>query len=40
MTYASSKDSLRKSLEGIGSDVQGTDFAEVAYSEILSKVSR
>lgn len=31
MTYASSKEALRKSLDGIASEVQATDADEVAY---------
>ncbi|BGP20204.1 hypothetical protein JCM10213_005941 [Rhodosporidiobolus nylandii] len=40
MLYASSKDALRRSLVGIATEVQGTDFDEVAYEAILDKVSR
>ncbi|GAA5843091.1 hypothetical protein JCM3766R1_005234 [Sporobolomyces carnicolor] len=40
MVYASSKDALRRSLDGIATEIQGTDFSEVAYQEILDKVSR
>ncbi|GAA5871729.1 hypothetical protein JCM8547_008126 [Rhodosporidiobolus lusitaniae] len=40
MLYASSKDSLRRALVGIASEVQGTDFDEVAYDSVLDKVSR
>ncbi|EDO15764.1 hypothetical protein Kpol_1049p22 [Vanderwaltozyma polyspora DSM 70294] len=39
MVYASSKDALRRALNGIASDVQGTDFSEVAYETVLDKVS-
>ena len=31
MVYASSKDALRRSLVGVGTDIQGTDLSEVAY---------
>ncbi|KDN52042.1 hypothetical protein K437DRAFT_266906 [Tilletiaria anomala UBC 951] len=31
MLYASSKDAIRKSLTGIQTEIQGTDFSEVAY---------
>lgn len=31
MLYASSKDALRKALVGISTEIQGTDFSEVAY---------
>lgn len=40
MVYASSKDALRRSLNGISADIQGTDFSEVSYETILEKVSR
>ena len=31
MVYASSKDALRRSLQGIAFEVQGTDLEEVSY---------
>ncbi|CAH6719728.1 cofilin [[Candida] jaroonii] len=40
MIYASSKDSLRRALNGVSSDIQGTDFSEVSYEAVLEKVSR
>lgn len=40
MVYASSKDALRRSLNGIGAEVQGTDFSEVAYETVLEKVAK
>ncbi|PWN48911.1 hypothetical protein IE53DRAFT_406867 [Violaceomyces palustris] len=40
MLFASSKDALRKALVGISSEIQGTDFSEVAYETVLEKVSR
>ncbi|RUS34038.1 hypothetical protein BC938DRAFT_482708 [Jimgerdemannia flammicorona] len=40
MVYASSKDALRKTLVGISTEIQGTDFDEVEYDTILEKVSR
>lgn len=40
MVYASSKDALRRALNGISADVQGTDFSEVAYESVLERVSR
>lgn len=40
MVYASSKDALRRALSGIASDIQGTDFSEVAYESVLEKVSK
>ncbi|RLV90814.1 Cofilin [Spathaspora sp. JA1] len=40
MVYASSKDALRRALNGVAADVQGTDFSEVAYESVLEKVGR
>ncbi len=40
MVYASSKDALRRALNGVSADIQGTDFSEVAYDSVLEKVSR
>ncbi|KAG0029509.1 cofilin [Podila clonocystis] len=40
MIYASSKDALRKQLQGIGSEIQGTDFDEVAEEAVYEKVNR
>lgn len=40
MVYASSKDALRRALNGIYADVQGTDFSEVSYDDILEKVTK
>lgn len=40
MVYASSKDALRRALNGVASDIQGTDFSEVAYESVLERVSR
>ncbi|EPQ27824.1 uncharacterized protein PFL1_04569 [Pseudozyma flocculosa PF-1] len=40
MIYASSKDALRKSLVGISTEIQGTDFSEVSYETVLEKVDR
>ncbi|KAK9328863.1 hypothetical protein V1520DRAFT_364115 [Lipomyces starkeyi] len=40
MMYASSKDAIRRSLNGIAAEIQGTDFSEVAYESVLDKVSR
>jgi hypothetical protein len=31
MVYASSKDALRRTLVGVGADIQGTDLSEIAY---------
>ncbi|KAJ7244967.1 actin depolymerizing factor [Mycena haematopus] len=40
MVFASSKDALRRSLDGIAVEIQGTDFSEVAYEAILEKASK
>ncbi|TFK73646.1 hypothetical protein BDN72DRAFT_168538 [Pluteus cervinus] len=40
MVSASSKDALRRTLDGIGAEVQGTDPSEVAYETILEKVTK
>jgi len=40
MIYASSKDALRRQLVGVGSEIQGTDFAEVAHEAVFEKVNR
>ncbi|KAK3814619.1 MAG: hypothetical protein J3R72DRAFT_461874 [Linnemannia gamsii] len=40
MLYASSKDGLRKVLNGLGAEVQGTDFDEVAHETVLDRIRR
>ncbi len=40
MISASSKDTIRRALSGIGIEVQATDYSEVAYEAVLEKVSR
>lgn len=40
MVYASSKDALRRALNGVASEIQGTDFSEVAYETVLDKIIR
>ncbi|GAA5820832.1 hypothetical protein JCM11251_001833 [Rhodosporidiobolus azoricus] len=40
MLYASSKDALRRSLVGIATEIQGTDFSEIGHQEVLDKVTR
>ena len=40
MVYASSKDALRRALNGVSTDIQGTDFSEVAYESVLERVSK
>jgi len=37
MLCASSKDSLRRSLTGVAAEIQGTDFAEIAYDVVLQR---
>lgn len=39
MVYASSKDALRRALNGISNDIQGTDLSEVSYESILETVN-
>jgi len=38
MVYAASKDALRKSLDGIAFEIQGTDDSEVSYETVRAKV--
>ena len=40
MVYASSKDALKRALNGVAIEIQGTDFSEVSYEAVLEKVSR
>lgn len=40
MLYASSKDGLRKSLTGVGAEIQGTDYDEVAFDTVLDRIRR
>lgn len=40
MIYSSSKDGLRRALNGVAAEVQGTDFSEVAFETVLEKVSK
>ena len=40
MLYAASKDALRKKLDGIFTEIQCTDMAELAYETVLDKVLR
>jgi len=40
MLYTSTKDSLKKKLVGIGTEVQATDASEIAYDEVFSRVER
>ena len=38
MVYASSKDAIRKKLDGIYTEVQATDVAELSYESVFDKV--
>lgn len=38
MLYAASKDALRKKLDGIYTEIQCTDLAEVSYETVLERV--
>ena len=38
MLYASSKDALRKRLEGIATEIQATDSDEIKYESVLEKI--
>lgn len=40
MVYASSKESIKRAFNGIGVEIQGTDYAEVSYDSVLDKVSK
>jgi len=40
MLFASSKEALRTALVGIATEIQATDYDEVAYERVLEKVSR
>lgn len=35
MLFASSKDTFRRSIHGIGAEVQATEYSEVAYETIM-----
>ena len=40
MIYASSKDNIRKKLVGVQTEIQATDFSEIAKDVVLDKVAR
>lgn len=40
MLYASSKDALKSSLNGLGAEVQANDEDDIEWSSIVSKVSK
>jgi cofilin len=39
MLYASSKESIKRKLDGIFTEVQCTDAAEISHEAVLDKVS-
>jgi hypothetical protein len=39
MIYAASKDGLRKKLDGVYTEIQCTDLAEVSHETVLDKVN-
>lgn len=39
MLYASTKDSVRKKLVGIGAEVQATDLSEIDYDSVFERVT-
>jgi hypothetical protein len=40
MVYASSKEALRRSLQGIAVEIQANDSDDLEYSEVLKTVSK
>ena len=40
MIYAATKDGIRKKLVGVQTEIQATDFSEIAKDVVLDKVSR
>ncbi|KAG0275144.1 cofilin [Linnemannia exigua] len=40
MLYASSKEGLRKVLNGLAAEIQGTDYDEVSYDTVLERIRR
>ncbi|KAF5317553.1 hypothetical protein D9619_013164 [Psilocybe cf. subviscida] len=40
MVFASSRDALKRALDGVAIELQGTDFSEVAYEAVLDKANR
>ena len=39
MVYASSKDAIRRKLDGIYTEIQCTDLSEISFDFVLDKVS-
>jgi cofilin len=37
MIYAGTKDTIKKALQGLQVEIQGTDKSEVDYNEVLTK---
>ena len=40
MLYTSSKDAIKKKLNGIGAEIQATDLSEISYEAVLEKVNQ
>ncbi|KAJ3487476.1 hypothetical protein NLI96_g3516 [Meripilus lineatus] len=40
MVFASSRDALRRSFVGIAAEIQGTDYSEVQFNDVVEKVKR
>ncbi|KAF9090720.1 cofilin [Mortierella sp. GBA35] len=40
MLYASTKEALRKALNGVSVEIQGTDLDEVAFDTVLDRIRR
>lgn len=40
MTYSSSKDALKRSLNGIAADIQANDPDDLEYSDVKAKITK
>jgi cofilin len=40
MVYASSKDALKRALNGIAADLQANDSDDIEYDEVLKQISK
>ena len=40
MVYSSSKDAIKRALNGIAADIQANDEADIEYEAILANVSK
>jgi hypothetical protein len=40
MVYASSKDALKRALNGLATEFQANDENDIEYSEVLARVSK